>query len=172
MEVAESGRQRRDAPFRAALAHGSRRRGRHPVKVAGRPTLPREVVLPRSFNGQVQGYARIELPVADGVNPLSVEIIANRYGHSEPLAFIIERELPPPPPGGWPKLLRAGHRRGRVRAAGVPPGPGREGRGRLRRGDEAPGRAAVPARRRQDAHQRRGQRRPRCCASSTGCARA
>lgn len=73
------------------------------VKVAGRPTLPREVVLPKAFDGQLQGYARIELPLADGANPLAVEVIAsNRYGHSEPLAFIIERELPPPPPGGWP----------------------------------------------------------------------
>jgi hypothetical protein len=73
------------------------------VRVAGRPSLPREVVMPKSLNGQSQGFARIELPAADGVNPLAVEIIAsNRYGHSEPLAFIIERELPPPPPGGWP----------------------------------------------------------------------
>jgi len=73
------------------------------VRVAGRPALPREVVMPKALNGLTQGYARIELPVADGLNPLSVEIIAsNRYGASEPLAFIIERELPPPPPGGWP----------------------------------------------------------------------
>ncbi|MBI5718343.1 MAG: caspase family protein [Burkholderiales bacterium] len=73
------------------------------VRVAGRPSLPREVVMPKALNGLTQGYARVELPVADGVNPLGVEIIAsNRYGHSEPLVFIIERELPPPPPGGWP----------------------------------------------------------------------
>lgn len=73
------------------------------VRVAGRPALPREVVMPKALNGLTQGYARIELPVADGVNPLAVEIIAsNRYGTSEPLAFVIERELPPPPPGGWP----------------------------------------------------------------------
>jgi hypothetical protein len=73
------------------------------VRVAGRPAQPSEVQLPKSLNGITQGYARIELPPADGINPISVEIIAsNRYGHSEPLAFIIERELPPPPPGGWP----------------------------------------------------------------------
>ena len=73
------------------------------VRVAGRPSLPREVVMPKSLNGLVEGFARIELPAADGLNPLSVEIIAsNRFGHSEPLAFIIDRVVPPPPPGGWP----------------------------------------------------------------------
>jgi WD40 repeat protein len=73
------------------------------VRVAGRPAQPSEVVLPTALNGLAAGHARIELPPADGLNPITVEIIAsNRYGHSEPLAFIIERELPPPPPGGWP----------------------------------------------------------------------
>jgi hypothetical protein len=73
------------------------------LRAAGRPLAARELVLPKLLNGLTQGYARVELPVADGLNPLTIELIAsNRYGHSEPLAFIIERELPPPPPGGWP----------------------------------------------------------------------
>jgi Caspase domain len=66
------------------------------LRVAGRPVTPREVVMPRTLDGQQQGYARMELPPAEGRQALQVELLlSNRNGFSEPLVFVIEREPDP-----------------------------------------------------------------------------
>ena len=60
------------------------------VRLNGRPAQPSELVVPRSLDGATRGYARLD--VAEGES--LVEIIAsNKYGASEPLAFMIERPV-------------------------------------------------------------------------------
>ncbi|MBE7416216.1 MAG: caspase family protein [Ideonella sp.] len=58
------------------------------VRVNGRPAQPSELVLPRNFDGNARGFAR--LPLAEGES--LVEILArNAYGVSEPLSFKVAR---------------------------------------------------------------------------------
>jgi WD40 repeat protein len=77
------------------------------VRKAGRPAQPAELVMPRDFGGKAQGYARVEVSFdaagGAGGNTTTVELIAaNRFGLSEPLVFIIERDAPARPPGTSP----------------------------------------------------------------------
>ena len=75
------------------------------LRVNGRPVLPSELVMPKSVDGRTQGLARLQV----GEGRSQVEIIAvNRYGVSESLAFVVERDAPqalagaarPPPSAG------------------------------------------------------------------------
>ena len=66
------------------------------LRLNGRPAEPADMTLPKSIDGKSQGFARVQV----GTGRSQIEIIAiNRYGISEPLAFIIDRDAPPPPPG-------------------------------------------------------------------------
>ena len=66
------------------------------LRVNGRPVLPSELVMPKSVDGRTQGLARLQV----GEGRSQVEIIAvNRYGVSEALAFVVERDAPPALPG-------------------------------------------------------------------------
>jgi|GEM_PF-934516 len=59
------------------------------VRSNGRPTQPAELVMPKSVDGRTQGLARIQV----GEGRTQIEILAsNRYGVSEPLVFVIDRD--------------------------------------------------------------------------------
>ena len=59
------------------------------VRSNGRPLQPAELVMPKSIDGRTQGLARLQV----GEGRTQIEILAvNRYGVSEPLAFIIDRD--------------------------------------------------------------------------------
>jgi WD40 repeat protein len=64
------------------------------LRVNGRPVVAGEVIMPKSVDGRTQGT--VKLPSAALLEARSqVELIAsNRYGLSEALAFVIERERP------------------------------------------------------------------------------
>ncbi len=64
------------------------------LRVNGRPVQAGEVIMPKSVDGRTQGT--VKLPSAALLEARSqVELIAsNRYGLSEALAFVIERERP------------------------------------------------------------------------------
>jgi len=79
------------------------------LRVNGRPVQATELVMPKSVDGRTQGT--VKLPAALLTEARThVEVIAgNRYGLSEALAFVVERELssaataalrPPSGPGG------------------------------------------------------------------------
>ena len=87
------------------------------LRVNGRPVQALELVMPKSVDGRTQGL--VKLPAALMTDARTqVEVIAsNRYGLSEALAFIVERELspaataalrPPPGPGGDLYVLAVG----------------------------------------------------------------
>ena len=66
------------------------------LRLNGRPAQPDDMTMPKSIDGQSQGIARLQV----GEGRSQIEIIAiNRYGISEPLAFVIDRDAPTPPPG-------------------------------------------------------------------------
>ena len=66
------------------------------VRINGRPATPANLVMPKSIDGRSQGTAKVQV----GEGRTQVEVIAiNRFGVSEALAFIIDRDAAPSLPG-------------------------------------------------------------------------
>ena len=66
------------------------------VRINGRPATPANLVMPKSIDGRSQGMAKVQV----GEGRTQVEVIAiNRFGVSEALAFIIDRDAAPSLPG-------------------------------------------------------------------------
>ena len=66
------------------------------VRINGRPATPANLVMPKSIDGRSQGLAKVQV----GEGRTQVEVIAiNRFGVSEALAFIIDRDAAPSLPG-------------------------------------------------------------------------
>ncbi len=87
------------------------------VRINGRPVLPSDLVMPKSIDGRTQGTARLQV----GEGRSQIEIIAiNRYGASEALTFVVDRDAapgttgapgavrPPTPPGNDLYVLAIG----------------------------------------------------------------
>ncbi len=65
------------------------------VRINGRPAQPANLVMPKSIDGRSQGLAKVQV----GEGRTQVEVIAiNRFGVSEALAFIIDRDAAPATP--------------------------------------------------------------------------
>ena len=87
------------------------------LRVNGRPVQATELVMPKSIDGRTQGTVKLPAALITEART-QVELIAgNRYGLSEALAFVIERDLspaataaprPPPGPGGDLYVLSVG----------------------------------------------------------------